>query len=160
MPARHESSGTEVKVDETGSRDLDLVDQLAFRNSRDNNLRDLSRIASHGLGETHGNVGREVAMARVTSTLDRRSYRCDFGGFRQLRKTVKCSLDQVGDFVFFIFCPILPAQNAALTGMVQYDFWCSCLTVQLMPECSLQVSPLRTISFYSQVIADCVQIDL
>ncbi len=60
----------EMKVDEAGSGDLHFRNRLARRQGIDDGLGQLPRIAACYLGETHGNVAREVAMQWIARTLD------------------------------------------------------------------------------------------
>ena len=59
----------EKKIDESGARDFHLGERRTLGQRRHQCLGQLARIAARRLGETHGDIGREIAMLGVARAL-------------------------------------------------------------------------------------------
>ena len=64
--------GRDEKVDEAGACDLDFLDRGVCRQRGDDLFGELTRVTACGLAEHHRDIGREIAVAGVTGTLDHR----------------------------------------------------------------------------------------
>ena len=59
----------EEEIDESGARDLHLGERRTLGQRRHQRLGQLARIAARRLGETHGDIGREIAVLGVACAL-------------------------------------------------------------------------------------------
>src|SRR5690606_34870702 len=72
------------EVDEPGASDLDFLDQLALGHAPGDRLRELARLEAHRFRDLHRDVGREVAVPRITRALDDCTHRLRVGMFLEL----------------------------------------------------------------------------
>ena len=102
-----------VEVDEAGTGDVDLVDEITCRQRVDDRLRDGARVAAHGLRQPHRDIGREVAVTRVARTLDRGADRGDLGRSAEIGQREMACSTSIGDAGFSIG-PVDCGQRAAM----------------------------------------------
>ncbi len=94
------SGRTQIKVDETGPCDLDLVDRCAVAERVDNERSDVARALACRFGEAHGDIACEIAVTRVARAFDcgaERQVACGIGEVGQRGESVG---DEIGYDVF------------------------------------------------------------
>ena len=64
------SACCELEVDEAGPGDLDRFNEIELSDQLDERTGQVPRRPSELLGQTHGHIAREVAMARIARALD------------------------------------------------------------------------------------------
>ncbi len=90
-------AGAQVKVDKSRAGDLDLVEVAAVTHVLDKQGSDISRTLASGLGQPHGDVAGEVAVARVTRALERTDDGQVGGMFGQLWQFGQGGIENVGN---------------------------------------------------------------
>ncbi len=91
-----QSDLADMKVDKTGSGNVDFIDKLAFRNLCDDFSCDVSRVLALRFSKAHCDVGCEIAVPRIARAFDRGPDRRNIRRFSEMR--------QAGNGLLYKFC--------------------------------------------------------